>query len=142
MWASVAAAPGLSSCDAQAQLPCGTWDSPRPGIEPVSPALASRLSTTEPPGKPFVDDLFQLRWKIKSQSVFGPIPSIITSSSINHIYDFITYFNFFSYIVQQQFLDLARGSTFPFFICVKTSLFPLKAVLFSCLPFLNFCSYT
>ena len=28
------------------------WDLPRPGIEPVSPALAVRFFTTEPPGKP------------------------------------------------------------------------------------------
>ena len=28
------------------------WDPPRPGLEPVSPALAGRLSTTVPPGKP------------------------------------------------------------------------------------------
>ena len=28
------------------------WDLPRPGIEPVCPALAGRLSTTAPPGKP------------------------------------------------------------------------------------------
>ena len=28
------------------------WDLPRPGLEPVSPALAGRFSTTEPPGKP------------------------------------------------------------------------------------------
>ena len=29
------------------------WDLPRPGIEPVSPALAGRFFTTEPPGKPY-----------------------------------------------------------------------------------------
>ena len=27
------------------------WDLPRPGLEPVSPALAGRFLTTEPPGK-------------------------------------------------------------------------------------------
>ena len=27
------------------------WDPPRPGIEPVSPALAGGLLTTAPPGK-------------------------------------------------------------------------------------------
>ena len=31
---------GLSSCGAWTQRPCGTWDLPRPGTEPVSPALA------------------------------------------------------------------------------------------------------
>ena len=30
----------------------GTRDPPRPGLEPASPALAGRLSTTAPPGKP------------------------------------------------------------------------------------------
>ena len=28
------------------------WDLPRPGLEPVSPALAGGFSTTVPPGKP------------------------------------------------------------------------------------------
>ena len=42
----------LSSCGSRAQLLRGMWDLPRPGLEPVSPALAGRFSTTEPPGKP------------------------------------------------------------------------------------------
>ena len=44
----------LSNCGSRAQLLRGTWDLPRPGLEPVSPALAGRLSTTAPPGKPTV----------------------------------------------------------------------------------------
>ena len=42
----------LSSCVPWAQLLRGMWDPPGPGLEPVSPALACRLSTTVPPGKP------------------------------------------------------------------------------------------
>ena len=42
----------LSNCGSRAQLLRGTWDPPRPGPEPPSPALAGRLSTTAPPGKP------------------------------------------------------------------------------------------
>ena len=42
----------LSSCGSWAQLLRGMWDPPRPGLEPVSPALAGRFSTTAPPGKP------------------------------------------------------------------------------------------
>ena len=42
----------LSNCGLQAQLLRGMWDLPRPGLEPVSPALAGRLPTTAPPGKP------------------------------------------------------------------------------------------
>ena len=55
----------LSNCGSRAQPLRGTWDPPRPGLEPVSPALArpglepvspalaGRFSTTAPPGKPF-----------------------------------------------------------------------------------------
>ena len=50
----------LSSCGSRAQLLRGMWDLPRPGLEPVSPALAGRLSTTAPPGKP----------EIKSSMIF------------------------------------------------------------------------
>ena len=42
----------LSNCGSRAQLLSGMWDLPRPGPEPASPALAGRLSTTAPPGKP------------------------------------------------------------------------------------------
>ena len=37
------------------------WDLPRPGLEPVSPALAGRFSTTAPPGKPYLF-YFWLHW--------------------------------------------------------------------------------
>ena len=43
----------LSNCGSRAQLLRGMWDPPRPGLEPVSPALAGRFSTTAPPGKPY-----------------------------------------------------------------------------------------
>ena len=41
----------LSNCGSRAQLLRSMWDLPRPGLEPVYPALAGRLSTTAPPGK-------------------------------------------------------------------------------------------
>ena len=41
----------LSNCGSRAQLLRGMWDFPRPGIEPVSPALADGFLTPEPPGK-------------------------------------------------------------------------------------------
>ena len=43
---------GPSSCGTQAQLLLSTWDSPGPGLESMSPALAGGLPTTAPPGKP------------------------------------------------------------------------------------------
>ena len=42
----------LSSCGSWAQLLRSMWDLPRPGLEPVSPALAGGFLTTAPPGKP------------------------------------------------------------------------------------------
>ena len=42
----------LSCCSSRAQLLRGLWDLPRPGLEPVSPALAGGFLTTAPPGKP------------------------------------------------------------------------------------------
>ena len=42
----------LSSCGPRAQPLRGMRDPPRPGLEPVSPASAGRLSATAPPGKP------------------------------------------------------------------------------------------
>ena len=41
----------LNSCGTQASLLCGTWDLPRPGIEPVSPAMSARSFTADPSGK-------------------------------------------------------------------------------------------
>ena len=42
----------LSNCDSRAQPLRGMWDLPRPGLEPVPPALAGGFSTTAAPGKP------------------------------------------------------------------------------------------
>ena len=47
--ASVVAAYGLSSCGTWALLPL-MWNLPRPGSNPVSPALAGRFLTIGPPG--------------------------------------------------------------------------------------------
>ena len=44
----------LSSCGSWTQLLHSMWDPPRPGLEPMSPALAGRFSTTAPPGKPLL----------------------------------------------------------------------------------------
>ena len=55
----------LSSCGPRAQLLRGMWDPPRPGLEPVSPALAGRFWTTAPPGKPWRMVLRHARWQQK-----------------------------------------------------------------------------
>ena len=70
----------LSSCGTRAYLLRGMWDLPRPGLEPVSPALAGRLSTTAPPGKSsssFLKDIFIkdriLGWQLYSFQHFGDL---------------------------------------------------------------------
>ena len=50
LWSTGSRCAGFSSCGAQ--LLCGMWDLPGPGIEPVSPALAGGFLTTVPPRKP------------------------------------------------------------------------------------------
>ena len=59
----------LSNCGSRAQLLRGMWDLPRPGLEPVSPALAGRFSTAAPPGKPpdLFDDSHSDRREVISQ---------------------------------------------------------------------------
>ena len=49
---------GFSSCSPQAQLLCGMWDPPGPGIEPVSPTLGGGLLSSAPPGKSFLQEVF------------------------------------------------------------------------------------
>ena len=49
----------LSNCGSRAQLLRGMWDLPRPGLEPVSPALAGKFSIAAPPGKPLIYFLLQ-----------------------------------------------------------------------------------
>ena len=55
----------LSSYGAQTQLLCGMWGLPGSGIDRMSPALAGRLFTTEPPRKPqfqlFLSVIYQFR---------------------------------------------------------------------------------
>ena len=43
---SVVAAHRLSSCGAQAKLPCSMCNIPGPGFNPISPALAGRFVST------------------------------------------------------------------------------------------------
>ena len=57
----------LSNCGSRAQLLCGMWDLPRPGLEPMSPALAGGLSTTAPPGKPRNYSSLRLISKLRSE---------------------------------------------------------------------------
>ena len=70
-WGSRALERRLSSCAARAQLPHGMWDLPRPGLKPVSPALAGGFLTTAPPGKPL--DVFSYLFSRQRPSAWGYI---------------------------------------------------------------------
>ena len=69
----------LSNCGSRAQLLRGIQDPPRPGLEPVPPALAGRLSTTAPPGKPHTNlngerlDAFPLIPKTRQGCLLSPL---------------------------------------------------------------------
>ena len=68
----------LSNCGSRAKLLRGMWDLPRPGLEPVSPTLADRFSTTAPPGKPlslifFINKIFLYHLKVEEKLKTFPI---------------------------------------------------------------------
>ena len=54
------------------------WDLPRPGLEPVFPALAGRFSTTAPAGKPVCFLLFSSGQKVcpEKTCLLVPAPSL------------------------------------------------------------------
>ena len=78
----------LSSCGSRAQLLRAMWDLPRPGLEPVSPALAGRLSTTVPPGKLCFFKLILSRLPINTTNCrYYELPPLIqTHSTLPCIY--------------------------------------------------------
>ena len=87
----------LSRCGSRAQLLRGTWDPPGPGLEPVSPALAGRLSTmagrlstTAPPGKPLLWFLCYLKPRALPDDItLVKIAEKIQSQRWNSIWQFL-----------------------------------------------------
>ena len=57
------------------------WDLPRPGLEPVSPPLAGRISTTAAPGKPSLGS-FMPRYFILFDVMVNGIISLICLSDL------------------------------------------------------------
>ena len=60
------------------------WDLPRSGVEPVSPALAGRFFTIEPPGKPWEQVLMRMFQMLQPQhcnSCLNSSGSVPTSES-------------------------------------------------------------
>ena len=76
----------LSNCGSRAQSLHGMWDPPRPGLEPESPALAGRPSTTAPPGKT------QRRWTLRAMStiyIFFPFSLFVSVYVYASVCDFV-----------------------------------------------------
>ena len=68
---------GLSSCGTWAQLPHSTWNLPRPGIKPVSPALhTSTLNhwTTRDALSPYILDVSHKHWGLPGGSAIKNLP--------------------------------------------------------------------
>ena len=106
------------------------WDLPRPGLEPVSPALAGGFLTTLPPGKPLKyfnknNTCSSLKvklqqWKTEVLPPPSPIPiSIFQSNHCNSeqsllVFPFI--FVFFSFFLFFFILDFAKCFHLFFFL--------------------------
>ena len=70
LWNTGSRGTGFSSCDAQTQLLRSMGNSPRPGIKPVSPALAGRFLASELPGESVLSFLSLL------QNCYSPLQSL------------------------------------------------------------------
>ena len=109
----------LSNCGPRTQSLRGMWDPPRPGLEPASPTLAGRLSTTAPPGKPMITflcvNIFILfycrKLYITYYLPFSPFLSV-QFRSINYIHNIVqpsplSISNFFHHPKQKVFTHQA-----------------------------------
>ena len=76
----------LSNCGSRAPLLRGMWDLPRPGLEPTSPALAGRLSTTAPPGKPLYPLFFRFFSHIGHDRALSRVPCAIQQVLISYLF--------------------------------------------------------
>ena len=78
---------GFSSCGTQAQLLCGMWDLPGPGLEPVSPALAGGFLTTVPPEKPYLQVILcHFTYSVRTLQWYTFISLILTLVIVHFTY--------------------------------------------------------
>ena len=63
---------GFGSCSTQGQLPC-MWNLPKPGVKPVSPALAGRFLSTVPLGKSCSPLLISVKMRRECQLPASPV---------------------------------------------------------------------
>ena len=94
----------LSNCGSRAQPLRGTRGLPRPGLEPVSSALAGRPSTTAPPGKP----QFAYFWYIKLLCLYGDILALLFLKGNVNTHALITVPSFISAILLISYLSMDK----------------------------------
>ena len=107
----------LSSCGSRAQLLRSMWDLPGPGLEPVSPVLAGRFSTTAPSGKPY---------RLGFNGIDAPLYQMSFFSCC--FQDFLVVFQEFDYDVSRYGSLNILGSFCPLFFQVFS---PAPSLLFS-----------
>ena len=76
------------------------WDLPRPGLEPVSPALAGGFLTTASPEKPLLFLIFALRYfnEYVQFLEFGPLKNFKTSLNPRQETETLGYLTFLCFL--------------------------------------------
>ena len=87
LWSMGSRPVGLSSCGTWAYLPLGIWNPPRPGIEPMSPALSGRFPTTVPQGKVCCHYLKEQKgmlrpWSLLDCGMLRKVPTLDSTDSL------------------------------------------------------------
>ena len=98
------------------------WDLPRPGLEPVSPALAGRLSTTAPPGKP-------------------PTIFLLLISSLIPLYDFYSFKFVKVYFMAQNVVYLSECSMWAWEECALCCFWMKKSMRCPLYPVIWWCCW-
>ena len=76
-----AAGPRLVTCGPRAELLCGMWDPPGPGIVTTPPALAGGVFPTKPPGEP--QDAFVAHSPADGYLGGPQVLAIVSSAAVN-----------------------------------------------------------
>ena len=125
------------------------WDLPRPGIEPVSPALTGGFLTTTPPGKPrqsisrdvlpivqiFITEFYffpELSFHPMCCAVYcGLFPTEYTSRYCPTLCFLISYLLFLAFSAKHTFIILQLSTAIGLFLSLCVSIFCTKSYFYS-----------
>ena len=114
-WGSQVLEQRLSNCGAQASLPQGMWNLPKPGIEPTSPALAGEFLSSAPPEKSATDFLMATK--------FQELSFTIPQCSISLLFPDLSWNTVF---IIYRFYIYEVGSSPNLFVTLKATLLALS----------------